>query len=167
MVSLFSSPSFLTAKENRVVAVLENVDFPRVTKFDIFAGKEKSTTLSPLAEDESKAWVYHDADLVVEPLLCLQNTIALQSHLYYSSGNEVGFGRHRDLNDVLFVQLFGKTKWRVENPENGDLTESILDPYDAIYVPHGFFHTVTNESEERAGLSITVGDVTDVRRDYL
>jgi hypothetical protein len=160
-IPLFSSPSFVNAKANKEVAVFENITFPDVTREEILNAYNTSKMLKPLSTDKTSAWVAHDAEKIIESLSCLQNTISISNHLYYSSNDEKGFGRHRDLNDVLFVQLMGSTNWKIENPYTGDLYDVTLEEKDAVYVPYSFFHTVTNMSEERAGLTISVGDYLD------
>lgn len=159
---IIQSEEFLRAETNREVAIFENVEFPEITTEEIFDAIPHSTEFLNLSKHgEYTSFSIIDADLCVDKMKFLKTTHLHKNKIYYSSGEETGFGRHRDMTDVLFIQLIGQTKWVVEDRERGNVIETILEPNDAIYVPHGVFHTVTNETPVRAGASLVVGDASD------
>jgi hypothetical protein len=160
-LDILSSPVFKRAEETHTPTVFEQVNFPHITLEEILEAKPKSTEFFDLSSNGYDAWTIVDADLHIEKMKYLKTTHLHKNKIYYSSGEATGFGRHRDMTDVLFIQLIGRTKWVVEDRERGSILETILDPYDAIYVPHGIFHTVTNETPVRAGASLIVGDASD------
>jgi ribosomal protein L16 Arg81 hydroxylase len=156
-LTILQSEVFKRAEATRTPTVFEQVDFPHITLEEILEAKPKSNEFLDLSSNGYDAWSIIDADLCIEKMKYLKTTHLHKNKIYYSTGDAKGFGKHRDMTDVLFIQLIGRTKWVVEDRDRGDLLETILDPFDAIYVPHGIFHTVINETPVRAGASLVVG----------
>jgi hypothetical protein len=152
--TLIHTDEFQEARDNLKITVFENIAFPRLTDEELqyaFNNTQQSRG------EKDGTYVVCDAQNLCTTLI--ENLERLDPpintfHLFFSTNNSDGFGRHRDMGDVLFVQLKGKTHWKVENHRTGITVETTLSPYDAIYVPRGMYHTVTNATHSRVGLSM-------------
>ncbi|MDH6117000.1 hypothetical protein ABH930_000419 [Kitasatospora sp. GAS204A] len=99
----------------------------------------------------------------------------VQTNAYASWTEHEGFGRHWDDHDVVVVQQHGAKRWRlweptrtaptfrdVESPEEPDgepVADIVLNPGDVLYLPRGWWHTVTADQGTES-LHLTFGLVT-------
>ncbi|MEY9948394.1 cupin domain-containing protein [Kitasatospora sp. GAS1066B] len=99
----------------------------------------------------------------------------VQTNAYASWTETEGFGRHWDDHDVVVVQQHGAKRWRlweptrtaptyrdVESPEEPDgdpVADIVLNPGDVLYLPRGWWHTVTADQGTES-LHLTFGLVT-------
>ncbi len=60
------------------------------------------------------------------------------AHSYINILNTPTFGAHKDLEDVWYWQVIGKTKWTIENKKS-----YILNEGDLIFVSKGTLHDIT------------------------
>ncbi|WP_327683858.1 JmjC domain-containing protein [Kitasatospora sp. NBC_00458] len=99
----------------------------------------------------------------------------VQANAYASWTEREGFGRHWDDHDVVVVQQQGAKRWRlweptrtaptyrdVESPKEpgGEpIADIVLGPGDVLYLPRGWWHTVTADQGTES-LHLTFGLVT-------
>jgi mannose-6-phosphate isomerase-like protein (cupin superfamily) len=158
-IPLLKSEELKHALSERKVIVFENIQFPIITPDEIRELYQTTTDgFRHLSDDKISAWVSSNSGHRLDAFKSLDEFTKTQMHLYYSTKDERGFGRHRDASDVLFIQIFGSTRWVVEDYANKEIHDVCLEPNDAILIPHRTLHTVTNLTDERAGLSISVGN---------
>ncbi|MGW2370338.1 cupin domain-containing protein [Streptomyces sp. NPDC001667] len=95
-----------------------------------------------------------------------------QANVYASWSKVEGFGVHWDTHDVLAVQLDGAKRWRIYGPTrpyplHSDTEEPlpppgtpraevVLHPGDLLYVPRGWWHSVSADQGTRS-LHVTYG----------
>ena len=107
---------------------------------------------------------------------------SVQANVYASWTAREGFGRHWDDHDVVVVQLHGSKRWRlwgmtreaptfrdVESPQEpgGDpLADLVLSPGDVLYLPRGWWHSVTADQGTES-LHLTFGLVTHTGADLM
>lgn len=96
----------------------------------------------------------------------------VQVNLYASWTAREGFGRHWDDHDVLVIQIDGAKRWKLHRPTRtapmykdteqpdppaGDPdAELVLNPGDVLYLPRGWWHSVTTEGDAPS-LHLTFG----------
>ncbi|MGW2540049.1 JmjC domain-containing protein [Kitasatospora sp. NPDC001574] len=99
----------------------------------------------------------------------------VQANAYASWTEREGFGRHWDDHDVVVVQQHGAKRWRLwkptrtaptfrdvetpEEPEGGPVADLVLQPGDVLYLPRGWWHSVTADQGTES-LHLTFGLVT-------
>jgi hypothetical protein len=106
---------------------------------------------------DGKTLTIHDGiDIVPELEMMKEGAIYVPIFIELEGGNK-SLGRHRDANEVLFVQCHGVTHWVVEDFYHKETYEVTLEPSDALYMPKAFFHHVTTLEAPRVGLSMIVG----------
>ncbi|MEU0739293.1 cupin domain-containing protein [Streptomyces sp. NPDC006134] len=102
----------------------------------------------------------------------------IQVNLYASWTAREGFGVHWDDHDVVVVQVDGSKRWRLygptrkapmhvdvaepEQPPEEPVAEFVLTPGDVLYLPRGWWHSVSASEGERSlhltcGLSVATG----------
>ncbi len=95
-----------------------------------------------------------------------------QANLYASWTEQEGFGRHWDDHDVVVVQQYGAKRWRLwaptrlaptfrdvespEEPEGEPVADFVLHPGDVLYLPRGWWHSVTADQGTES-LHLTFG----------
>ena len=100
---------------------------------------------------------------------------AVQVNAYASWTEREGFGRHWDDHDVVVIQQHGAKRWRLwkptrtapthrdlESPQEPDgepVADIVLGPGDVLYLPRGWWHTVTADQGTES-LHLTFGLVT-------
>ncbi|QKW20575.1 cupin-like domain-containing protein [Kitasatospora sp. NA04385] len=83
----------------------------------------------------------------------------VQTNVYASWTEQEGFGRHWDDHDVVVVQQYGAKRWRLwpptrpvpafrdvefpPEPEGEPVADIVLRPGDVLYLPRGWWHSVT------------------------
>lgn len=154
MYSVFSDPRYLKAREENRVEVFEKTNAPLLTPEYILSLHSERTQDW---KGDGKTLTIHDGLNVIPELKeweahCLYAPVFIE----LESG-EKSLGRHRDGNEVLFVQCHGVTHWVVEDFYREEHYEVVLYPSDALYMPKGFFHTVTTLEAPRLGISTIVG----------
>ncbi|WP_148588455.1 cupin domain-containing protein [Streptomyces sp. WAC01526] len=96
----------------------------------------------------------------------------VQANLYASWTAREGFGVHWDDHDVIVMQVDGLKRWKLygptrtapmykdteepESPPSEPLTELVLRPGDLLYLPRGWWHSVS-ASEGVHSLHLTFG----------
>ncbi len=96
----------------------------------------------------------------------------VQTNLYASWTEKEGFGRHWDDHDVVVVQQYGAKRWRLweptrqaptfrdvdspEEPEGEPVADVVLHPGDVLYLPRGWWHSVTADQGSES-LHLTFG----------
>ncbi|KOV12358.1 cupin [Streptomyces sp. XY431] len=96
----------------------------------------------------------------------------VQTNLYASWTEQEGFGRHWDDHDVVVVQQYGAKRWRLweptrqaptfrdvdspEEPEGEPVADFVLHPGDVLYLPRGWWHSVTADQGSES-LHLTFG----------
>ncbi|MGW3043792.1 cupin domain-containing protein [Kitasatospora sp. NPDC001159] len=96
----------------------------------------------------------------------------VQTNLYASWTEKEGFGRHWDDHDVVVVQQHGAKRWRLweptrqaptfrdvdspEEPEGEPVADVVLHPGDVLYLPRGWWHSVTADQGSES-LHLTFG----------
>lgn len=93
---------------------------------------------------------------------------------YAAFGNETSFGNHWDTHDVFALQLIGKKRWTIYKPtlDNPSFTHSsvgresecpsvpfmdiILSAGDILYLPRGWWHTVSPNASPTFHLAIGI-----------
>ncbi|MFI2431911.1 cupin domain-containing protein [Streptomyces sp. NPDC018693] len=99
----------------------------------------------------------------------------VQVNAYASWTEREGFGRHWDDHDVVVVQMHGAKRWKLwgptrtaptyrdvqtpEEPQGEPVADIVLSPGDVLYLPRGWWHTVTAD-QGTASLHLTFGLVT-------
>lgn len=79
----------------------------------------------------------------------------VQANAYLTPPDAVGLSEHRDLHDVLAVQLHGSKRWWVDGL--GDVT---MHPGDVMYVPRGVRHRAETATETSLHLTLGIIRVT-------
>ncbi|MER7668156.1 cupin domain-containing protein [Kitasatospora sp. NPDC096128] len=96
----------------------------------------------------------------------------VQTNAYASWTEQEGFGRHWDDHDVVVVQQYGAKRWRLweptrlaptfrdvdspEEPEGEPVADFVLLPGDVLYLPRGWWHSVTADQGTES-LHLTFG----------
>ncbi|WP_034089112.1 cupin domain-containing protein [Streptacidiphilus albus] len=96
----------------------------------------------------------------------------VQTNAYASWTEQEGFGRHWDDHAVVVVQQYGAKRWRLweptrqaptfrdvdapEEPEGEPVADFILNPGDVLYLPRGWWHSVTADQGTES-LHLTFG----------
>ncbi|MGW2508447.1 cupin domain-containing protein [Streptomyces scopuliridis] len=96
----------------------------------------------------------------------------VQVNLYASWTSKEGFGTHWDDHDVVVVQLDGSKRWKLygptrtapmhrdvaepEPPPETPVAEFVLTPGDVLYLPRGWWHSVSASEGERS-MHLTCG----------
>ncbi|MEV7925409.1 cupin domain-containing protein [Kitasatospora sp. NPDC088779] len=96
----------------------------------------------------------------------------VQTNAYASWTEREGFGRHWDDHDVVVVQQYGAKRWRLweptrpvptyrdvdtpEEPEGEPVADLVLHPGDVLYLPRGWWHSVTADQGTES-LHLTFG----------
>ncbi|MEU0657905.1 cupin domain-containing protein [Streptomyces lavendulocolor] len=107
---------------------------------------------------------------------------SVQANVYASWTEREGFGRHWDDHDVVVVQLHGSKRWRLwgvtreaptfrdvespEEPEGDPVADLVLSPGDVLYLPRGWWHSVTADQGTES-LHLTFGMVTHTGADLM
>ena len=91
----------------------------------------------------------------------------VQSNLYVADGTNPGFGKHADGMDVLAMQIEGRKRWQLFDPEATDrvVADITLTAGRALYVPAGTPHLVTPLGERSIHASMSA--VRPKLADYL
>jgi cupin superfamily protein len=91
----------------------------------------------------------------------------VQSNLYVADGTNPGFGKHADGMDVLAMQIEGRKRWMLFDPEATDrvIADITLTAGRALYVPAGTPHLVTPLGERSIHASMSA--VRPKLADYL
>lgn len=72
----------------------------------------------------------------------------VDAHFYCAYDRKfIGFGKHSDETDILYIQCVGETEWEVDG------LKYKLNERDAIFFPRGSTHEVVSLSEPRLGCS--------------
>ncbi|MBT2397482.1 JmjC domain-containing protein [Streptomyces sp. ISL-100] len=106
----------------------------------------------------------------------------VQVNAYASWTAEEGFGTHWDDHDVVVLQLEGAKRWKIygptrrspawrdveapEAPTGEPLADIILNPGDLLYLPRGWWHSVSAD-QGRASLHLTFGLATQTGAEFL
>ncbi|MFI9365601.1 cupin domain-containing protein [Kitasatospora sp. NPDC053057] len=96
----------------------------------------------------------------------------VQTNAYASWTEQEGFGRHWDDHDVVVVQQYGAKRWRLweptrqaptfrdvdspKEPEGEPVADFVLHPGDVLYLPRGWWHSVTADQGTES-LHLTFG----------
>lgn len=96
----------------------------------------------------------------------------VQTNAYASWTEQEGFGQHWDDHDVVVVQQYGAKRWRLweptrqtptfrdvdspEEPEGEPVADFVLHPGDVLYLPRGWWHSVTADQGTES-LHLTFG----------
>ncbi|GAA2118043.1 hypothetical protein GCM10009759_64950 [Kitasatospora saccharophila] len=96
----------------------------------------------------------------------------VQTNAYASWTEQEGFGRHWDDHDVVVLQQYGAKRWRLweptrpfptfrdvdspPDPEGEPVADFVLHPGDILYLPRGWWHSVTAD-QGSASLHLTFG----------
>jgi bifunctional lysine-specific demethylase and histidyl-hydroxylase NO66 len=87
-------------------------------------------------------------------------THPVQVNAYVTPPASQGLGVHRDTHDVFVLQVYGRKRWDVHDPD-GRATERLLGaelaPGDCLYIPQRFPHAA--RTAETASVHLTVGVV--------
>jgi len=91
----------------------------------------------------------------------------VQSNLYVADGTDPGFGKHADSMDVLAMQIEGRKRWLLFDPEATDrvIADITLTAGRALYVPARTPHLVTPLGERSMHASMSA--VRPKLADYL
>jgi hypothetical protein len=91
----------------------------------------------------------------------------VQSNLYIADGTDPGFDKHADGMDVLAMQIEGRKRWQLFDPEATDrvVADITLTAGRALYVPAGTPHLVTPLGERSIHASMSA--VRPKLADYL
>ncbi|MGW4521058.1 cupin domain-containing protein [Amycolatopsis sp. NPDC004378] len=114
-------------------------------------------------------------------LLQKELRVRVFSNLFASWEAVPGFGTHWDDHDVFIIQLAGVKRWKIfgetrrsplpydvarnPRPENDPLAEIDVAPGDVLYVPSGWWHSVS--TLKGPSLHVSVGVTPDVGIDLL
>ncbi|GGW89697.1 JmjC domain-containing protein [Streptomyces noursei] len=106
----------------------------------------------------------------------------VQVNLYASWTGREGFGTHWDDHDVVVVQIDGSKRWRLygptrvapmhrdveapEEPPEEPIAEFVLKAGDMLYLPRGWWHSVSASEGERS-LHLTCGLTTMAGADLI
>ncbi|MFS0694177.1 JmjC domain-containing protein [Streptomyces nitrosporeus] len=106
----------------------------------------------------------------------------VQVNLYASWTSREGFGVHWDDHDVVVVQVDGSKRWKLygptrtaplhrdttapEPPPEDPVAEFVLTPGDMLYLPRGWWHSVSASEGERS-LHLTCGLSVDTGADLI
>ncbi|MFF2747736.1 cupin domain-containing protein [Kitasatospora sp. NPDC058048] len=96
----------------------------------------------------------------------------VQTNVYASWTEQEGFGRHWDDHAVVVVQQYGAKHWRLweptrqaptfrdveapQEPEGEPVADFVLHPGDVLYLPRGWWHSVTADQGTES-LHLTFG----------
>lgn len=91
----------------------------------------------------------------------------VQSNLYVADGTNPGFGKHADSMDVLAMQIEGRKRWVLFDPEATDrvIADITLTSGRALYVPARTPHLVTPLGER--SMHVSMSAVRPKLADYL
>src|SRR5258708_2107900 len=90
----------------------------------------------------------------------------VQTNLYASKGSVPAFDLHADAGDAFILQLSGRKHWTVyrpgprPGPDDPPLWDRALQPSDVLYVPAGYWHSVTPSETEAMHLNVSVTPLT-------
>jgi hypothetical protein len=95
-------------------------------------------------------------------------THPLQVNAYVTPPASQGLGVHHDEHDVFVLQLYGRKRWDVHDPDGRPedrLVVAELAPGDSLYIPQRFPHAA--RTTETASVHLTVGVVPTTWADVL
>ena len=154
MLNVFTDERYLKAREEHRVEVFENTNVPLLTPEYVLS--LNSTKKQDWRNDDQTITLHDGLDIIPELKGWEKNCLYVPVFIELEDGHK-SLGRHRDGNEVLFVQTHGSTHWYIEDFYHELHYEVTLNPSDAVYMPRAFFHTVTTMQSPRLGLSIIVG----------
>jgi ribosomal protein L16 Arg81 hydroxylase len=156
--SFLNKKEFLTNRENKEYYFFGNVDIDLLSWEDIILELEYHIQNHKRYEPRNNLHFIlleptHPTIVnVLNEYSKLNPTFPSAAHCYMTlltrSGG--GNGKHKDIADVIFWQVVGKTHWTIETKQG--TREHILLPGDAIYVPANMWHHVISLTP-RAGIS--------------
>jgi hypothetical protein len=106
----------------------------------------------------------------------------VQANAYLTPAGASGYAPHHDTHDVLVLQVEGTKRWTLRPPlvdaplerHRSDhalaatqpaLADELLEPGDCLYLPRGWIHSASAQTE--ASLHLTIGILAATRHDLL
>jgi hypothetical protein len=178
-VDALIATAFLRAPAFRMVKDGAQLDERRYTRSATLGGR----TVTGVADPGRIFELFHSGTTLVlqglhrywAPLgrfvreLELALTVPAQTNAYITPSGSQGFALHYDTHDVFVLQVSGTKRWQVRPPVieaplqdqtgiKGDEGELLMDvelgPGDCLYLPRGFRHSATAQTDASAHLTI-------------
>jgi len=171
---MLNSQEFLDAYNKKYPKIFRNIDFPRFTWDQCFAILDEDIKQSnPHGQKYLiNGWRSYNAvripeikniiDILSKNFKKFANpdgTIADPAMIYGSwATNEGSSGPiHQDPENVIFIQVGGRSRWTVYNPDDSICLSEELDENDMIYCPGSTKHVVSSLTP-RYSLSMGFGE---------
>jgi hypothetical protein len=153
MLQVFKDERYLNARKEKRIEVFENINAPILTPEYLLSLESNSTQDF---HNDGTTLTIHDGLSIIPELAPLKEYCVHVPVFMELEKEGKTLGRHRDGNEVLFIQSYGSTEWKIEDSIRGDQYTIILEQGDAVFFPSGFFHKVTTQTSPRVGLHCNV-----------
>jgi hypothetical protein len=154
MLNVFTDERYLRARKEKRIEYFENTNAPILTPE--YALSFDNESLQDWNGDSLTVTLHKGIDLIPELQSWKDHALFAPIFIELEKAGKT-LGRHRDGNEVLYVQVYGSTSWKIEDFYRQEDNYVTLNQGDALYMPKGMFHTVTTEIAPRVGISVIVG----------